>query len=225
MIPPLRLPFLTDCNAQFSCGIFPDLAQWGFAPHISRDSACHALVSSALTLFKILVDLNHYTRLMSISVYLFRHAPPIVCLQGLCRILYVFTDTYTADYQPTTVFCRNRIQMRLTPASLVTALNSIPLLGERSFWQRNPSGLFGLEPKMWEPKSHALPFGDSPMGGGETNSRRQLYTYHSTLYFVCFRHIRNVLVLWVCPGYIVFFLQIWISVDFMPCRKCSIRKP
>lgn len=48
------------------------------------------------------------------------------------RILYVFTDNYSR-LKPTTVFCRSRIQMRLTPTSLVTALNSIPLWGERSF--------------------------------------------------------------------------------------------
>jgi hypothetical protein len=38
------------------------------------------------------------------------------------------------------------------------------------------------------------------MGGGETISRRQLCTYRLATFLCCFRHIRNVLVLWVCSG-------------------------
>ena len=54
------------------------------------------------------------------------------------------------------------------PPSLVTALNSIPLVGEglayvKRTWHFCQTRVAGFEPAIWEPKSHALPFGDTPL--------------------------------------------------------------
>lgn len=119
---------------------------------------------------------------------------------GFCMSLL----TNTADYQPTTVFCRNRIQMRLTPASLVTALNSFPLLGERSAKRKifdTESEWQDLNLRPLDPKSSVLPNWTTFRFWRRRDHRPPPVIHIS---FILFHHtspyLQCLVVLWVCSG-------------------------
>ena len=117
----------------------------GFAPHmigvcistlpwlirpLLRDDLLYSNCSFAATPYNANQSIRDYTLAFTYSAT--QHRPIYVCKDcaGFCMSLLTNTEFFQPVY--TLTICRVE-ENQLTPASLVTALNSIPLRGERRY--------------------------------------------------------------------------------------------